>query len=44
MVFHNGKTLRDYLVRAALPKIGNGGGFEPCGKDTCQVCDYIPYR
>ena len=28
----------DYLVRAALPKIDNAGGSEPCGKGTRQVC------
>ena len=26
---------------AALPKMGNIGGSEPCGKGTCQVCDHI---
>ena len=39
--FRNGKSLKDYLVRAALPKTDNAGGFEPCGKVSCQVCDYI---
>ena len=24
----NGKSLKDYLVRAALPKMDNAGGFE----------------
>ena len=28
-------------MRAALPKIDNAGGSEPCGKGTCQVCDRI---
>ena len=37
----NGKSIKDYLVRAALPKIDNAGGSEPCGKGTCQVCDHI---
>ena len=39
--FRNGKSLKDYLVRAALPKMDNAGGSEPCGKGTCQVCDHI---
>ena len=37
----NGKSLEDYLVRAALSKTDNAGGSEPCGKGTCQVCDHI---
>ena len=39
--FRNGKSLKDYLVRAALPKMDNAGGSEPCGKGTCQVCDHV---
>ena len=39
--FRNDKSLKDYLVRAALPMMGNAGGSEPCGKGTCQVCDHI---
>ena len=39
--FRNGKSLKDYLMRAALPKVDNAGGSEPCGKGTCQVCDHI---
>ena len=38
--FRNGKSHTDYLVRAALPKMDNAGGSEPCGKGTCQVCDH----
>ena len=41
MGFPNGKRLKDYLVRAALPKTDNAGGSEPWGKCTCQVCDHI---
>ena len=41
MGFRNGKSLKDYLVRAALPKTDNAGGSEPCGKGTCQVCVHI---
>ena len=39
--FRNGKSYKDYLVRAALSKMGNAGGSKPCGKGTCQVCDHI---
>ena len=39
--FRNGKSLKNYLVRTALPKMDNAGGSEPCGKGTCQVCDHI---
>ena len=39
--FRNGKSLKDYLVRAVLPRMDNAGGSEPCGKGTCQVCDHI---
>ena len=39
--FRNGKSLKDYLVRAALSKMDNDGGSEPCGKGTCQVYDHI---
>ena len=39
--FRNGKSRKDYLVRVALPKMGNAGGSEPCGKSTCQVFDHI---
>ena len=37
----NGKSLKDYVVRAALPKLDNAGGSEPCGKGTCQMCNHI---
>ena len=37
----NGKSLKDYLVRAALPKANETGRCEPCGKKTCLVCDSI---
>ena len=39
--FRNGKSLKDYLARAALPKRDNDAGSESCGKGTCQVCDHI---
>ena len=39
--FWSGKSIKDYLVRAALPKIDNVGGSKPCGKGTCQVFDHI---
>ena len=41
MGFRNVKSLKDYLVRAALLKMDNSGGSEPCGNGTCQVCDHI---
>ena len=41
MAFRNGKSIKDYLVRTALPKMDNAGGSEPCGKDTCHACDHI---
>ena len=39
--FPNGKSLRDYLVRATLPKANETGRCEPCGKKTCLVCNSI---
>ena len=30
--FPNGKSLKDFLVRATLPKINRSGRCEPCGK------------
>ena len=39
--FRNGKSIKDCLVSAALPKIYNAGGSEPCEKGTCQVCDHL---
>ena len=39
--FRNNKSLKDFLVRAALPKMDNAGGSQPCGKGTCQVCGHI---
>ena len=39
--FRNGKSLKDYLVRTALPKMENAGSSEPCEEGTRQVCDYI---
>ena len=39
--FSNGKSLKDYLVRAALPKTNETGRCEPCGKKTCLVCNSI---
>ena len=39
--FRNGKSLKDYLVRAKLPKLDESGRCEPCGKKTCLVCDSI---
>ena len=39
--FRNGKSLKDYLVRAALPKANETGSCEPCEKKTCLVCNVI---
>ena len=39
--FGNGKSLKDYLVRAALPKINETRRCEPCGRKTCLVCNSI---
>ena len=41
MEFGNGKSLKDYLVRAALLKMENAGGSQTCEEGTCQVCDHI---
>ena len=41
VVFRNDKSLEDYLLRAALPKMDNVGGSAPCEKGTCQVCDHV---
>ena len=37
----NGKSLKDYLVRAALPKTNETRRCEPCGKKPCLVCNSI---
>ena len=39
--FRNSKSIKDYLVRAALPKIDNTEGPEACKKVTNQVYDHI---
>ena len=39
--FWNGKSLKDFLVRATLPKLNESGRCEPCGKKICLVCDSI---
>ena len=39
--FLNDKSFKEHLVREALPTIDNVGGFELCGKGTCQMCGYI---
>ena len=33
----NGKSLKEYLVRGALPKIDSARGSKPGGKGTCQL-------
>ena len=37
----NGKSLKDCLVRAALPKTNKTGRCGPCGNKTCLVCNSI---
>ena len=39
--FRNSKNLKDYLVRAALPKTNETGRCEPRGKKACLVCNSI---
>ena len=39
--FRNGKSLKDFLVRATWPKLNGSGRCEPCGKKTCLICDSI---
>ena len=39
--FRNGKSLKNYLVRAAPPKTNETGKCETCGKKTCLVCNSI---
>ena len=39
--FHNGKCLKDQLVRAKLPSVEITGSSESLGKGNCQVCDFI---
>ena len=39
--FRNGKSLKDYLVRAALPKANETRRCEQCSKKTSLVCNSI---
>ena len=39
--FRNGRSIKDHLVRASLPKDKILFGSEPCGKKRCQVCNHI---
>ena len=39
--YGNGKSLKDFLVRAALPKTNKTGRCGPCGNKTCLVCNAI---
>ena len=41
MRFRYGKSIKDYLLKALLPKIDKAGGSEPCGKGTYQLYDHI---
>ena len=37
----DGKSLKDYLVRAVLPQTNKTERCEPSGQKTCLVCDSI---
>ena len=39
--FRNGRSFKDYLVRATLLILDESGRCQPCGKKTCLVCDSI---
>ena len=39
--FGNGKSFKDYLVRAKLLKVDMSRRCKPCGKKTCLVCNSI---
>ena len=39
--FRNGKSFKDFLVKATLSKLNESGRCEPCGKKTCLVFDFI---
>ena len=39
--FCNAKSLKDYLVKAALPKANETGRCKLCGNKTCLVCNSI---
>ena len=39
--FRNGKSPKDYLVRAAHPKTNEIGRCEQCGRKTCLLCNSI---
>ena len=39
--FRNGKSLKDCVVRATLPKTNETRRCEPFGKKTCLVCNLI---
>ena len=39
--FRNGKSLKENLVRAKLPKLEESGRCEPCGRKPCSVCNSI---
>ena len=39
--FRNGKSFQNFLDRAALLKLNGSWRYEPCGKKTCLVCDFV---
>ena len=41
MIFRNGPTLKDYLVRLAFPRMINSRGSDLCEIGTYQACGHI---
>ena len=39
--FRNGKSFKDYLLKAAVPKTNKIERCEPCGKKTCLAFNSI---
>ena len=39
--FRNGKSIKDHLLRAKFSNVETTGRSESCGKENCQVCDFI---
>ena len=42
--FRNGKSLKDYLVRTALPKTNETGRYTTSGKKTYLLCNCITFK
>ena len=39
--FRNGKGLKDHLVKTKLPHAEITGRSESCGRESCQICDFL---